>query len=68
MSELPERRIISIEVPGIGSPELGVALDGLRAIVEADGGRMFDRQVTREIDLLNDDDLRRVAACVEPMR
>lgn len=67
MSKLPERRIISIEVPGTGSPELGVALDGLRAIVEADGGRMFDRQVTREIDLLNDEDLRMVAACVEPM-
>lgn len=68
MSELPERRLISIEVPGAGSPELSMALDGLRRIVETDGGRMFDRQVTHEVDLSHDDDLRRVAACVGPMR
>lgn len=68
MTELPERRLISIEVPGTGPPELSIALDGLRGIVEASGGHMFDRQVTREIDLLNDDDLCMVAACVEPMR
>ena len=45
-----------------------MALDGLREIVEAEGGSMFDRQVRRETDIMNDDDLRRIAACVEPMR
>jgi hypothetical protein len=67
MSE-SERRLISIEVPGIVTPELELALGSLRGLVEAAGGQMFDRQVLSAINLLNDDDLRRAATCVTVMR
>jgi hypothetical protein len=68
MSEIPTRRIY-IEVPGgAGSTELDLALDGLRILVEAAGGQMFDRQIKHEVDPTDDDDLRLIAAGVETMR
>lgn len=63
-----ERRLISIEISGSGPDALDVALTGVRTIVQAAGGTMFDRQVHRELDLTHDDDVQRAAACVEPMR